>query len=245
MAPANASPTVTIDALLRQAANPDTTAQILTCLRDKPSLASSGDANGYTLLHAAASYAQHDLLRALVREFHCDVNVRDADGETPLFYAEDVETARALVNDLSADLETMNEEGVSVAENAAQQADDEEGSPRQRWIGVCDYLRQAEGSDGQNHSGVTRQEEEDARAPPRLPEGMRIDMRAVPEAEAEEGGEPDSDFRRRIQQLAARGDYESAEGQGELRRLVEDALGGLKENANDGGQEAAKARRLE
>jgi hypothetical protein len=38
--------------------------------------------------------------------------------------------------------------------------------------------------------------------------------------------QPDPELRRRIEELAAREDFQTAEGQAELRRLVEEAIGG-------------------
>ena len=41
------------------------------------------------------------------------------------------------------------------------------------------------------------------------------------------GGEPDPEFRRRIEELASRDDFQGDEGQRELRSLVSDAVSGL------------------
>jgi uncharacterized protein len=41
-----------------------------------------------------------------------------------------------------------------------------------------------------------------------------------------DGQAPDPEFRRRIEELAARADFETPEGQAELRRLVEEAVTG-------------------
>jgi ankyrin repeat protein len=78
----------------------------------------SPDPNSYTPLHAAASYSHLDLLayllgtpQALARPNA--INVCDADGDTPLFTAESVETARWLVEH-GADVEWRNEEGLNV-----------------------------------------------------------------------------------------------------------------------------------
>lgn len=53
-------------------------------------------------------------------------------------------------------------------------------------------------------------------------------MRAVAEAEQEGGEAPDPEFRRRIEELAAREDFQGEEGQAQLKALVEDAVGGLR-----------------
>ena len=81
----------------------------------------SKDPNTYTPLHAAASYAHHDLLRWLLKHERAspnDVNITDADGDTPLFVVEDVETARILIEEFEADAKHKNQEGLTAAQNA-------------------------------------------------------------------------------------------------------------------------------
>lgn len=227
----------TIDTLLRLVPTPSGPAQILSLLSREPAsaLAAAADANGYTLAHASASYAQHDLLRALASEHNIDVNVTDADGETPLFYAEDVETARVLVEELGADAGVRNGVGVSAGENAEENAEEEEGPVRGRWLEVASYLSsvRGRGSESMVDGAVGYDGESALRVPPRLPEGMRIDVKTVQEGETGDVEDADPEFRRRIEELAGRGDFESREGQEELKRLVEDAVGGLK-NEMDG-----------
>lgn len=78
----------------------------------------SPDDNTYTPLHAAASYAHHDLLRWLLthpRATPDDVNVADEDGDTPLFVVEDAATARLLIEEFSADAKHRNNEGLTAA----------------------------------------------------------------------------------------------------------------------------------
>ncbi len=54
--------------------------------------ANSPDPNGYTPVHAAASYGHRDLLYKLINVYNGDINVRDEDGDTPLHHVEDYET---------------------------------------------------------------------------------------------------------------------------------------------------------
>lgn len=70
------------------------------------------DANSYTPMHAAASYAHIELLEYLVSAGG-DVNVKDADGDTPLFTCETVDAARWLVEH-GADAAHKNGEGLTV-----------------------------------------------------------------------------------------------------------------------------------
>lgn len=199
---------------LLAADNPDA---LLTLLREDPSLASGQDEHGYSLVHAAASYNHLDLLRTLIREFKVSVDLRDEDGETALFVVETVDAARVLVEELGLDAELQNEEGQTAGEKIEAEAD---------WPAVAEYLRGLEtgrpaGADGAANGTTTAGGVE---LPP-VPEGLQVTMGTMNEAEA---GEPqqDAEFRRRIEELAAREDFAGPEGQAELRRLIEEAIRG-------------------
>ncbi|KAI5982682.1 ankyrin repeat-containing domain protein [Pisolithus marmoratus] len=69
----------------------------------------------YTPMHAAASYGQLQVLSYLVSHGG-DVNVTDADGDTPLYTVENVETAQWLISHGAA-IDRRNNEGVSPAEH--------------------------------------------------------------------------------------------------------------------------------
>ncbi|KAJ6513331.1 ankyrin repeat-containing domain protein [Mycena sanguinolenta] len=69
------------------------------------------DAFTYTPMHAAASYGHLQVLEYLISRGG-DVNVVDADGDTPIYTVENVQTARFLV-DHGAVLDRHNSEGVS------------------------------------------------------------------------------------------------------------------------------------
>ncbi|SCU87895.1 LAMI_0D07932g1_1 [Lachancea mirantina] len=72
----------------------------------------SKDPNGYTPLHAAASYAHTELLKKLCSEpYNGNINVTDNDGDTPLHHCEDVGTARLIIEELGGDLTLKNSEG--------------------------------------------------------------------------------------------------------------------------------------
>jgi len=73
-------------------------------------------------MHAAASYAQLDVLSYLVQQGG-DVNVTDEDGDTPLYTVEDVNTAQWLI-DQGARIDWRNRAGVSPIEHL-----EEEGFP--------------------------------------------------------------------------------------------------------------------
>ncbi|KAJ2719300.1 hypothetical protein GGI07_005294 [Coemansia sp. Benny D115] len=79
-------------------------------LADK-TLANSKDQNGYTPMHAAASWKHIELLKYLI-ESGGDVNICDSDGDTPLHICEDKECALLLLEN-GADASAKNHEGLS------------------------------------------------------------------------------------------------------------------------------------
>ncbi len=192
---------------------PDPDSRLLPLLHSKPALASRQDAHGYSLLHAAASYNHLDLLRSLVNEFKVDVNLRDEDGETCLFVAESVDIAKCLIEELCIDNDVKNEEGVT----ALEKFESEEEFPE-----VAIYLRSQVG--GAMASGQSSAE----RLPP-LPPNVSINVNAQAEHDEVNGQEPDPEFKRRIEELAAKENFQTEEGQQELRELITDAV----RNVND------------
>jgi hypothetical protein len=182
---------------------------LLSLLREHPSLASGQDEHGYSLVHAAASYNHLDLLRDLIREFKVPVDLRDEDGETALFVVETVEAARVLVEELGLDAKIQNAEGQTAGEKIEVEGD---------YLEVAEYLQGLEAG-AASVNGTTA----DGVELPPVPEGLRVTMGTMDDAEEQQ---PDPELRRRIEELAAREDFQTAEGQAELRRLVEEAIGG-------------------
>jgi hypothetical protein len=208
-----ALPAPTIDLLLNLI---DTRPQaILTSLAQHPQLASARDAHGYSLVHAAASYNQLDLLRDLVQKYSANVNILDEDGETPLFASEKAEVAKCLVEELGADTSIRNEEGKTAEEKIAE----EEGEAHE----VFQYLKSLR--TGSAPATAAEVETADVHPPPPLPNGLNVEMGTMTEEAA--GEAPDPEIRRRIEELAARPDYESEEVQRQLRELVQDVVSGL------------------
>lgn len=204
---------------LLAADHPDT---LLELLRSDPSLATSQDEHGYSLVHAAASYDHLDLLRALVREYGVDVNLRDEDEETALFVVETVAAARVLVEELDADTAATNADGQTAAQKIAQEGD---------YPAVAEYLRTRDSHVRVNGTaptnGITATNGEDdagAGGPlPPVPDGLRMEMMAEDPAQIE-GTPVDPSLRRMIEQLAQREDFQSEAGQAELRRIVREAV---------------------
>ncbi|GME23164.1 putative ankyrin repeat protein [Neofusicoccum parvum] len=210
---------VTIDRLLNLAA--DDPAAVLAQLPQHPQLAAARDAHGYSLAHAACSYGHLDLLRALVRHHGVSPDIRDEDAETPLFAAESVDAARCLLDELAADPAARNDDGQTAEEKIEAEGD---------FPLVAAYLRSrmAGAANGDAAAAATRQNGADGLAhPPPLPDGVKVNVGTMSADDVPEDV-VDPEFRRKIEELAAREDYQSEEAQAELRRLVQDAVGGMR-----------------
>ncbi|KAL4781001.1 hypothetical protein BJX76DRAFT_336350 [Aspergillus varians] len=201
----------------------DNPSAVLGLLQSDPSIASNQDEHGYSLLHAAASYGHIDLLRALVRQFNVDVNLLDEDSETCLFVTEKVDIAKCLVEELGVDYNRTNDEGLTARESI-----ENDGS----FPEVASYLRQVAGIPGDVPDSLTAA---DALNPaPPLPPNIKVNLGTMSEQEASAGtSEVDPEFKRRIDELAAREDFQSEAGQNELRQLIIDAIQGSDINTQD------------
>ncbi|KAJ4380576.1 hypothetical protein N0V86_003935 [Didymella sp. IMI 355093] len=208
-----ALPAPTIDLLLNLI---DTRPQsILQTLEQHPQLASARDAHGYSLVHAAASYSQLNVLRDLIQKYSVDVNIVDEDGETALFATENTEVAKCLVEELSADVDARNSEGKTAEEKIGE----EEGEGHE----VYQYLRSRRTGGEPLAAGVV--ETSGVHPPPPLPNGVQINMGTMTEDAA--GEAPDPEIKRRIDELAAREDFQTPEVQQQLRELVQEVVGGM------------------
>ena len=220
----------------------DNNPNLLPLLRANTSLASIQDEHGYSVLHAAASYNHPDLLRTLVNEFRIDPNIKDEDGETPLFVVETVEAAQVLVDELGTDPQLRNDEGQTAEEKIQIEGD---------FITVAEFLRESrirssagaqDGSNGgrerQPSSGVLLQDA--IQHPPPLPPNVTVNVGTMEEQPLAEG-EVDPEFRARIEELASREDFQGELGQRQLRELVTDAVRGV----GTEGSERDVRRRLE
>ncbi|KAI9749275.1 MAG: hypothetical protein M1835_001573 [Candelina submexicana] len=205
----------------------DNSPQLPPLLHSNPSLASSQDTHGYSLVHAAASYHHLDLLRALVNDFGVSVNIKDEDGETALFSAESVEVAKCLVEELGANLSIRNDEGMTAEENIFDEGD---------WPLVAAYLREVSsqranatrnGAIEPGTADVAVHRGNGIHAPPPLPPNVTVNVGTMEDATHAGDREVDPDFKRRIDELAAREDFQGEEGQRELRNLITDAVRGV------------------
>ena len=227
---------------------PDNPSSVIRTLETQPNLASQQDAHGYSLLHAAVSYGQIELLRTLVIQHSVDPNLKDEDGETALFAAENPEVAKALL-DLGADASRRNDESLTAEEKI-----EEEGDFPLVAAFLRTYVSHTEPdvtTVTPNSNGHTKAE---ARAdspplshPPPIPSrDIRISTSYMTDPDTTdelELGEPDPEIRRRIEELAASGEFESEAGQRRLRELVAEIVGGLRREAENAETGSDRSRR--
>lgn len=226
----------TIDNLLIQV--PDNPAAVLTNLGLYSHLANAQDHNGYSLLHAGASYRYLDLMRTLVKEYNVDPNIADNDHETPLFYAESISVARCLVEELGADPNWRNSDGQTADEKMEAEGDEED-----ELVLTAEYLysqrRRKDNSNNDTSSNAAEPSADqssdatDVHAPPPLPKDIQINFSTMQDPPLVEDESPDPEFRRRIEELASRDDFKSDAGQAELRNLVKDAVKGVASDQHD------------
>ncbi|KAJ5684693.1 uncharacterized protein N7477_001038 [Penicillium maclennaniae] len=193
----------------------DNPSALLELLSANPSIASCQDESGYSLLHAAASYGHTDLLRALVKDYNVDINLLDEDGETCLFVTEDAKVARCLVEELGVDYKRMNFEGLKAHEKL--EAEDE-------FPQVSAYLREVLGEPA---PASTDSPVGPLNPPGPIPANLKVNIGTMSEQEASAGESTvNPEFKRRIDELAARDDFHSEATQAQLRELVMEAISG-------------------
>ena len=231
------SASITIDRLLNLA--PDSPDMVLDHLSRQPELASARDAHGYSLLHAAASYGHTALIDALISRYHVSPNITDEDNETPLFACEVPQVAQCLVSH-GADVAWKNDEGQTASDKIQAEGDFPE---------VAAYLRSVSQSTGSSSTAsaptasAVNGDTNGVHPPPPLPPNVNIEIGTMQELPMEGEQAPDPEFRRRIEELAAREDFQSEEGQRELRNLVTEAVTGL--HTPSDGEHMRQRRRLD
>lgn len=203
----------------------DNSPALYPLLRQDPSIASKQDEHGYSLLHAAASYNHISLLRSLVNEFNVDVNLKDEDGETCLFVTETVPVAMCLVEELHLNITITNNDGLMAIEKIEEEGD---------FLEVASYLRSIRSGGVASSAGDFNSPIIERSHPPPLPANVRVDMGTMADEQLSgEAQQPDPEFRRRIEELAAKDDFHGEERQRELRALITDAVRGVTAEERD------------
>lgn len=208
----------------------DNSPLLLPLLRENPALASKQDEHGYSLVHAAASYNHVDLLRTLISEFHVDVNLKDEDDETALFVVETLEAAKVLAEELSIDVHHRSADGLTAREKIESEGE---------FAAVSVYLASLETTQMESRgTAIATDSITEVMEPP--PQGMTFTVGTIDAAE-EVPSDVDSEFRRRIEELAQRDDFSTPTGQADLRKLVEDAIS----DQQLGGERSVKRKQTE
>ncbi|ESZ97011.1 hypothetical protein SBOR_2603 [Sclerotinia borealis F-4128] len=197
----------------------DNSPDLLPLLRSNPALASAQDEHGYSLMHAAASYNHLELLRALVTEFDVSVDLKDEDGDTALFVAETLDCAKLLVEELHANYKIRSAEDGC---NARERIEAEEDFPE---VAVYLRIKELEAEGGQLVLDETASRETFNGHPPPIPEGLSVDIGTM-NPDEDVGEVIDPEFKRRIDELAARDDFQTPAGQEELKKLITEAITG-------------------
>lgn len=199
----------------------DNDPRLLPLLRSHPALASSQDAHGYSILHAAASYNHIDLLRQVVLDFHVDPNLKDEDGETALFVVETLQAAQVLVEELGIDMTIKNTDGLTAEQKILDDGD---------FLSVANFLREKRAQRGTytQGSGISTDLSPtgpfNLSDPPQLPANLDVDVGTMYEESVLEGTAVNPEYRRRIEELATREDFQEEAGQRQLRELITDVV---------------------
>ena len=154
-----------------------------------------------------------------------DVNIKDEDGETALFVVETVEAAQILFEELKVDINVTNSEGLTAEEKIRTEGD---------YPTVAEYLYEtrirgfaASGvSSSQVDAEAVGSASHEVRHPPPLPPNVTVNIDTMDATLEEEQQQEvvDPEFRRRIEELASREDFQAEEGQKALRDLIKDAV---------------------
>lgn len=75
----------------------------------------SADPNGFTPIHAAASYSNIELLRYLLNHGG-NPNIQDSDGDTPLHHCENLDVIKILIKEFNANYKIKNNDNLNVKE---------------------------------------------------------------------------------------------------------------------------------
>ncbi|KAM9905598.1 hypothetical protein OXX79_002055 [Metschnikowia pulcherrima] len=182
--------------------------------------ANAKDPNGYTPIHAAASYGHLDLLKMLVSNGG-DINIQDNEGDTPLHHAEDVVTAKFIVEELKADFKITNEEGQTAADYIEEEGEYPE---------LAQYLRSLSHDKPETTNGSALEG---------LPIPGSVDGHAIRYSMEEDVGDIDPESRRKLEEIANSENPEEA-----LRELVTSAvrkgLSQYENNADEGGNKRSR-----
>lgn len=183
------------------------------------------DPNGYTAVHAAASYGHIDLLRKLCKELGGDINVKDNDGDTPLHHTEDFNTAKVILEELGGDISIVNSEG----KTALQVAEEDQEFPE-----LIQYLREKTGIPVEQDSlGI------DAATMAEFKNNLRYTM----ENEEDANLDPESLARKKRLEQIIQGENAEEELEVYIRDLIRTQMGGAVAENTPEDEPSAKRRK--
>ncbi|CUM53464.1 Ankyrin repeat-containing protein [Debaryomyces fabryi] len=168
----------------------------------------SKDPNGYTPIHAAASYGHIGLLKLLIKRGG-NINIQDSEGDAPLHHVEDLRTAKVMVEELKADWKIKNNEGQIPAEYIEE--DDE-------FPELAQYLRSLSHDQPQS-TGVSGDETLASLPAPGNIDGHQIRYTMENEVPSQEESFDDEERRKKIELILNSENPEEA-----LRDLVRSAV---------------------
>ncbi len=129
--------------------------------------------------------------------------------------------ARCLVEELNIDINIRGDEGLTAREKIETEGE---------FPLVAEYLKGVEGGGDASSQGLRDNADGPEELAP-LPDGLSLTVGTPGEA-GEVPAEPDPVFRQRIEQLAARADFHTPQGQADLRELVEDAIASQRQSSD-------------
>ncbi|CAK9439569.1 uncharacterized protein LODBEIA_P36690 [Lodderomyces beijingensis] len=203
------------------------------------------DPNGYTPMHAAASYGHLDLLKYLLSKGG-DINIQDAEGDTPLHHVEDLSVAKALIEQFDADYKIKNSDGLT----AAEYIEEEDEFPD-----VAKYLRglaHGKPADAGENGGGDEDAEKEAKEAnaflESLPEPRNVDGHEIKytlETEQQQDGDEQlspEELEERRKKIEAVLNSENPEE--ELRKLIQNAVHeGLKQDNDESTSEEPSSKK--
>lgn len=169
----------------------------------------SKDPNGYTPMHAAASYGHIGLLKLLVRRGG-DINIQDNEGDAPLHHVEDKKTAKVMVEELGANWKIKNNDGQIPVEYIEEDGEFPE---------LEQYLRSLAHDQPETQSGSRESDLIDTLPSAGNIDGHQIRYTMENEPSSEDAGIDDEERRKKIEKILNSENPEEA-----LRDLVRSAV---------------------
>ncbi|GAV29502.1 hypothetical protein PMKS-003003 [Pichia membranifaciens] len=173
----------------------------------------SADPNGFTPIHAAASYGNIDLLRYLLQNGG-DPNVQDSDGDTPLHHTESLDTAKVLVQEFNANYRLKNNDGLNVKDFFIEE---NEFADLIRFFTILEQTGDSSAKEltSAGSDGATLSE-----GKLRLPDGQEIKAFLTTDNDADENSEEVKERREKLQEIFGNTDLSEEQRDEQLRNYV-------------------------